>query len=261
MRRQYYPKTEMPSANCAPQYVLLVVATSLVIMDLLPCVFTDATAAYTSPGAAYNCSYIVSFTHGVDSNPGTLTEPLKTIAKALALVQHDPSIPHEICLRSDGIHFVMNTLLVNDFHSGLTLKGYPPDVDTAGRPIVSGGFLLNKWSCQNPGGWYTHPVPTAIDRPSMLMQLQPNRILQRARLHPRGQNTDAFRARYMDDSSTFHWTDPLAPCQNDLCPDEDKLGFKFNKSDTQISSSLYASDEIQVHVPSDYNSISCVYYK
>jgi len=87
-----------------------------------PDVFTSITAD----------ALFVDPVHGKDSNPGTETDPLKSVSVAIA---HASS--GSVVLR-DGVHALEAPLLLGSKHSGLTIMAYPGET-----PVVSGGKALD----------------------------------------------------------------------------------------------------------------------
>jgi hypothetical protein len=98
----------------------------------------------TKRRAAVGSSVYVDAAAGNDANPGSLTEPVATVEKALVLSRSAPSRPVTIVLRA-GTHFLAKTVALTPEDSGLTIKAYPGEAAT-----VSGGVPL---SSANMGPW------------------------------------------------------------------------------------------------------------
>jgi hypothetical protein len=84
--------------------------------------------------------YIDPTEAGNDAATGTVTAPLRTIAKALTLAllppYGRPKAPRVLVLRK-GTHYLLDTLQITPALSGLRIRAYPAE-----SPIISGGTPL-----------------------------------------------------------------------------------------------------------------------
>jgi len=92
----------------------------------------------------FETSLYVDYTKGDDSNQGTESTPLKTVAQAMRLVPGTPS-PRVVVLRS-GMHFVADTIKLTAEHSNTTITCYAGE-----EAVVSGALHLDSLSWEQVG--------------------------------------------------------------------------------------------------------------
>ena len=105
-------------------------------IDFVPATTQDDVHMADPCPAGGQCLY-VDPRSGSDSNGGTLTDPLKTIAAAVAATRKwSKTIPKNVLLRA-GNHWLTETLVLTPADSGLRIAGYGHE-----EAIVSGGVPL-----------------------------------------------------------------------------------------------------------------------
>jgi hypothetical protein len=100
---------------------------------------------------AYGCakSLFVSSVNGSDAAPGTLTQPLRTVAKGVAAMRAGG--PRRCLLLRAGTFFLPETLVLDASSSGLTIAAVPGEtvVISGGEPLIAGAWTAHKVNAAN----------------------------------------------------------------------------------------------------------------
>ena len=107
----------------------------------------DTWTAPTFPTPSTGTTIFADAAHGSDANPGTLSRPVATLARAVALVRAaaPAKIGHggTVLLRA-GTYYLRDTIVLTPADSGLTIQNYNGE-----HAIVSGGVPLTELTAQS----------------------------------------------------------------------------------------------------------------
>ncbi len=116
--------------------------------------------------------------YGMDTNPGTLGEPVKTLNEALSRTRIHPYVEKRIIVREGSYYEVSLTFTSED--ANLSIEAYPGE-----QPVLYGGLPVTLW--EKEGEFLSAPLDGVGDRSRDFRMIEVNQdFRQRARLPETG---------------------------------------------------------------------------
>jgi hypothetical protein len=168
----------------------------LLLLGLIPCFSLHAAEIYIAPS-------------GNDSNPGTIAQPIATLARAQELARAARASGSVTVLLRDGTYYLPAPLVFTVADSGTALAPVIYQAYQNERPVISGGIILTglNWQPYQNGIMQTS-VPADLQTDQLFVNGQRQVLARYPNYDPKQPIFNGYAADAISPSRVARWSDP-----------------------------------------------------